>query len=376
MRSYRARWKPPRCGTSSTPGCRECASCSSTTRACAASVPPRTSPWPPCTWHPRRPPGSRACCSTSTAVTSTRSCRSRPTSEAGRRRSGTRGTSVANELRFDGRSVIVTGAGRGVGRCHALQLAARGARVVVADLGGTLDGHGSSAEPADQVVREIEAAGGRAVACHASVADEAGAAAIVDTAREAFGRLDAVVNNAGIGDPDRFEDLSLERFRRMVDVHYFGTLYVLRAAWPHLRAAGYGRIVNTCSEAMLGVNPKLTSYSGAKAGVLGLTRALACEGVKYGILVNGLAPRANTRMTDAKTMAHVMSLPEEQVRDVMLSFRPELVSPAVVFLAHESCELNGEVLVAGGGQVQRLIFSETQGISGEAITAEDIAANL
>jgi NAD(P)-dependent dehydrogenase (short-subunit alcohol dehydrogenase family) len=283
---------------------------------------------------------------------------------------------MTNDLRFDGRSVIVTGGGRGIGRCHALQLAARGARVVVADFGGTLDGKWAATEPADSVVKEILASGGQAVPCYASVASEVGATSIVDTALEAFGRLDVVINNAGIGDPDRFEDLSLERFRQMVDVHYFGTVFVLKAAWPHLRAAGYGRIVNTCSEAMLGVNPKLTSYSGAKGGVLGLTRALACEGVKYGILVNGLAPRANTRMTDAKTMAHVMSLPEEQVKDVMASFLPELVSPAAAFLAHESCRLNGEVLVAGGGQVQRLLISETQGISRPALTAEDIAANL
>src|SRR5262245_21901467 len=117
---------------------------------------------------------------------------------------------MTKELRFDGRSVIVTGAGRGAGRCHALQLAAGGAGVVVADLGGGLDGQGSSTEPADQVVREIRAAGGQAVACYASVADEAGAASIVDTALEAFGRLDAVISNAGIGDPDRFEDLSIE----------------------------------------------------------------------------------------------------------------------------------------------------------------------
>lgn len=283
---------------------------------------------------------------------------------------------MTNELRFDGRSVIVTGAGRGIGRSHALQLASRGARVVVADLGGHADGHGSSTEPADQVVAEIEAAGGEAVASHASVADPAGAASIVDTALEAFGRLDVVVNNAGISDPDRFEDLSPERFGRMVDVHYLGTVNVLRAAWPHLREGGYGRIVNTCSEAMLGVNAKLTSYSGGKGAVFGLTRSLASEGVKYGILVNGVAPRARTRMSDAKTMAHVLSLPEEQVEDLMGPYPPELVSPAAVFLSHESSQLNGEVLAAGGGQIQRLVFSETQGLTGEALTAEDIAANL
>src|SRR5215475_896802 len=134
------------------------------------------------------------------------------------------------ELRFDGRSVIVTGAGRGLGRCHALLLASRGAKVVVADFGGQLDGSGSSAEPAALVVKEIEAAGGEAVACHASVADEAGAASIVQTALDAFGRLDAVINNAGISDPTPFEDIPLEQFRQMLDVHYLGTVHVLKAA--------------------------------------------------------------------------------------------------------------------------------------------------
>jgi hypothetical protein len=169
-----------------------------------------------------------------------------------------------DELRFDGRTAIVTGAGRGVGRAHALLLAARGAKVVVADLGGQLDGSGSSAEPAEQVVKEIIGAGGEAVSCHASVADEAGAASIVRLATGAFGRIDIVVNNAGIADPDRFEDLSPERFRRMVDVHYLGTVYVASSAWPHMMAAGYGRIVNTTSEAALGFVPKATSYGGAK----------------------------------------------------------------------------------------------------------------
>src|SRR5262245_19931053 len=148
-----------------------------------------------------------------------------------------------SELRFDGRSVIVTGAGRGIGRCHAMLLASRGAQVVVADLGGQLDGTGSSSDPADEVVKEIRAAGGTAVACYASVADGAGAASIVQTALDSFGRLDVVVNNAGIADPDWFEDLSLDRYRRMVDVHFVGTVNVVKAAYPHLIAGGSGRIL-------------------------------------------------------------------------------------------------------------------------------------
>jgi len=280
-----------------------------------------------------------------------------------------------NELRFDGRAVIITGAGRGVGRNHALLLAARGARVVVADHGGELDGRGSSAEPAAQVVAEIAAAGGEAVACNASVADEAGAATIVQTALDTFGRIDVVINNAGISDPGWFDDLSLEQFRRMLDVHYLGTVYVLKAAWPHMRAAGYGRIVNTCSEAMGGIHPLMTSYGAAKGAVLGLTRTLSCESEKDGIRVNALAPRANTRLSDPAVLSQVFDVSMDDAKAMIAPFAPELVSPAAAFLAHETCELNGVVLVAGGGQVQRLALMASPGITREHLTPEDVAAN-
>ena len=283
-----------------------------------------------------------------------------------------------SELRFDGRAVIVTGAGRGVGRCHALLLASRGAKVVVADLGGSLEGEGASSEPADDVVDEIKAAGGEAVACYASVADEAGAASIVQAALDAFGRLDAVINNAGIAEPDMFEDLTLERFRRMVDVHYMGTVNVAFAAWPHMLEAGYGRIVNTTSEGALGTVPKCTSYGGAKGGVFGFTRALANDGLRYGIRVNAVAPRANTRLSAPKVLAKTYDLPVDmfEASDTMEKFKPELVSPAAVFLAHESCQLSGEVLVSGGGQVMRMVVMENEGITKDDLTPEDVAGSL
>ncbi len=279
-------------------------------------------------------------------------------------------------MRFDGRTAIVTGAGRGVGRAHARLLAARGAQVVVVDLGGQLDGTGASPEPAENVVKEIKAEGGIAVPCSASVATEEGAHTIVQVALEAFGRVDIIVNNAGISQPDWFDDLTVDRFRQMIDVHFLGSVNVTRAAWPHLQSNGYGRIVNTCSEAAFGMVPKNTSYGSAKGGVFGFTRSLALDARRHGILVNAIAPRASTRLSDTKVLAHVYDLPEETFGEVMDGFAPEFVAPAAAYLAHESCQLNGEVLVAGGGQVLRMAIMQTQGFTSPTLTLEELAANL
>jgi NAD(P)-dependent dehydrogenase (short-subunit alcohol dehydrogenase family) len=281
------------------------------------------------------------------------------------------------ELRFDDRTVVVTGAGRGVGRSHALLFAARGARVVVADLGGNLDGSGSSTEPADEVVKEIEGAGGTAVACYASVAEEAGAASIIDTAIEAFGSIDVVVNNAGIAAPlEWLEDLTNADYRKMVEVHHLGTVYVTKAAWPHMRGAGYGRIVNTTSEGALGMVPKNSSYGSAKGAVLGFTRTSALDGARFGIRVNAVVPRANTRISTPELLSHTYDAPAEMFQGSMQQFAPDLVSPAAVYLAHESCELTGELLISGGGQVMRLALSESQGIRDEHLTPEVVAENI
>jgi NAD(P)-dependent dehydrogenase (short-subunit alcohol dehydrogenase family) len=281
-----------------------------------------------------------------------------------------------SELRFDGRSAIVTGGGRGVGRAHALSLASRGARVVVADLGGAVDGGGGSSEPADEVVKEIQSTGGEAVACYASVADEAGAASIVQTALDAFGRLDIVINNAGISTPELFENQTLAQIRRLVEVHYLGTVYVTKAAWPHLVAAHHGRIVNTCSEGSLGIHEMMTGYGGAKGGVLGFTLGLAAEATKYDIGVNGFSPRIATRMSAPDVLAHVYGQPAERFEGSMNAFPPEVASPAAVYLAHESCPLNGVVLVCGGGDVIRMAVMENQGVRLESVTPETIAANI
>jgi NAD(P)-dependent dehydrogenase (short-subunit alcohol dehydrogenase family) len=282
------------------------------------------------------------------------------------------------ELHFDGRAVIVTGAGRGVGRSHALLLAAKGARVVVADYGVGIDGAGSSRAPAEDVVREITEAGGEAVACYASVAEERGAASIVDTAIEAFGRLDAVINNAGIHDPGSFDELTVNQFRAMFDVHFFGTLFVTRAAWPHFMKSGYGRVVNTVSEAMLGGIPELASYGAAKGAVFGLTRNLATEAPRHGIRVNAIAPRAYTRMSASHSdaLSEYLSMPKELMDQINSSMPPEMCAPAAAFLAHESCPLNGEILQIGMGGVSRIAVVHTAGITKSRLTAEDIAENI
>jgi NAD(P)-dependent dehydrogenase (short-subunit alcohol dehydrogenase family) len=281
-----------------------------------------------------------------------------------------------SELRFDGKSVLVTGAGRGVGRGHALLLASRGARVVVADIGGQLDGSGSSAEPAEQVVDEIRTAGGEAVACHASIAEVEGAAAIVNAAVDSFGGLDIVINNAGIHDPGAFTDLSLENFQRMLNVHYLGVVYVLKAAWPHLKKSGSGRVVNTCSEGMAGMHPNVSSYGAAKGSVMGLTLCLSTECEKDGIRVNAVAPRAATRLADLNTLVEAYGITLEQAKAIMAPFTPEAVAPVAAYLAHESCELNGVVLATGGGQVQRMALMESEGIKIEGLTIEDVASNI
>lgn len=281
------------------------------------------------------------------------------------------------ELRFDGRVALVTGAGRGIGRAHALLLASRGAKVLVADYGGNLEGTSAASQsPADEVVAEIRAAGGEAVANYGSVAEPDQAAAMVETAMDTWGRLDIVINNAGISDLRLFEDIDRDGFQRMTDVHYMGTVHVTKAAWPHLSRAGYGRVVNTCSEGMLGFHGYVTAYGGAKGGVYGFTRTLAAEAPRLGIQVNGIAPRAHTRLGSDESVMLTFNLPREMAEAAMATRPPDLVSPAVAFLAHESCPLNGEVLVSGGDTVHRMLVQLTPGIQSDTMTPEFVAENL
>ncbi|MEU8820602.1 SDR family NAD(P)-dependent oxidoreductase [Actinoplanes sp. NPDC048796] len=272
-------------------------------------------------------------------------------------------------LSFAGRVVIVTGAGRGIGRAHALLLASRGASVVVADRGARVDGYGVDGDdPAGGVADEIRAAGGHAVACRADISRQDEATELVDLAVHEFGRLDAVINNAGIVRPGRFDEIRIEEYQRNLDVHFFGSLYVCRAAWPHLITSGTGRIVNTVSAAMLG-NPLMTHYGSSKGAVFALTRNLALEGAPHGITVNAIAPGAGTRMAESSAA----SLTPEVMHYLRTQLRPEQVSPLAAYLVHPSSTVSGELFNAAGGTVNRAVVVTTTGITDPDLTIETVA---
>jgi len=261
---------------------------------------------------------------------------------------------------------VVTGAGGGLGRQHVLELARRGASVVVNDLGGSVDGSGGSAGPAADVVAEIEAAGGTAVADPNSVATSEGGAAIIQTAIDAYGRVDVVINNAGILRDKSFAKLDDDLIDPVVAVHLKGAFNVTLPAWSHMREQGYGRIVCTASNAGILGNFGQANYGAAKMGLVGLTNVLAIEGAKYDIKANVIAPVATTRMTE--------EVFQDQVRELMA---PAKVTPAVVFLAHEDCPISGEILSAAGGRIARFFVGLTQGwVPDGELTVESIRDNL
>jgi len=269
-----------------------------------------------------------------------------------------------DEHSFDGRVAVITGAGRGIGRAYARLLAERGARVVVNDLGGSMRGEGADAGPAATVTDEIVAAGGDAIADTSDVATEAGARTLVDAAIERFGRLDVLITNAGIIRWADFPDVEPDDFDRHLAVHLWGSFHTARAAWPHMAAQEYGRVVMTTSTGMLGL-PNNASYAAAKAGVIGLARSLATAGVPLGIRVNLVAPAAMTRMAGRSG--------EDADVPASSPMAPELVAPLVGFLAHESCPVTGEIYTAGGGRFARMFVAVAEGyVHPGPVTIEDV----
>jgi NAD(P)-dependent dehydrogenase (short-subunit alcohol dehydrogenase family) len=264
------------------------------------------------------------------------------------------------QIDFDGRVAIVTGAGGGLGRAHALLLASRGAKVVVNDLGGSRDGSGGGSAMADEVVAEITAAGGEAVANYDGVHTWEGGQAIVQTAIDAFGRVDVVVNNAGILRDTSFAKLEEPQLDLVLKVHLYGAFHVARAAWNHLKEQGYGRIVNTTSGSGLYGNFGQSNYSAGKMGQVGLTRTLAIEGAKYGITANVIAPVAKSRMT------------EDIMPPALLErLEPEYVSPLVAYLASEACTDTGRIFSVGGGYIARVAILEGAGVAFDGVPDPD-----
>jgi len=267
-----------------------------------------------------------------------------------------------SEIRFDERVAIVTGAGGGLGREYALLLSQRGAKVLVNDFGGSPDGSGGSAAPAQSVVSEIEKAGGVAAASAETVDTPEGGRAIVEQALDLWGRVDVLVNNAGIAGGGPFHEIPAEEVSKMIGVHVEGAFNVGRAAWPAMLARGYGRVVNTSSSSVFGT-PWTSHYMTAKAGIIGFTRALAQEGAPIGIKANAIMPTAYSRLT--------AMLPAEDFKAWLREhYGPERVAPFVAWLAHEGIPCTGEVFTVGGGRAARVFLGVVPGHTASPPTPE------
>ncbi|MFP5377719.1 MAG: SDR family NAD(P)-dependent oxidoreductase [Acidimicrobiia bacterium] len=264
------------------------------------------------------------------------------------------------EVGFEGRVAVVTGAAGGLGRQHALLLASRGARVVVNDVGGSVRGEGADEGAAARTAQEIVELGGEAVPDAHTVATPEGGEAVVRTALEAFGRVDIVVNNAGILRDKAFHNLTPDLVDPVVDVHLKGAFWVTRPAWALMRAQGYGRVVCTTSSSGILGNFGQSNYGAAKTGLVGLVRVLAAEGARYGIRANAVAPLARTRMT------------EELLGPLADRLSPALVSPVVAWLCSEGCPVSGEVFAVGGGRVARFFTGLTPGWFDPDLTVESV----
>jgi NAD(P)-dependent dehydrogenase (short-subunit alcohol dehydrogenase family) len=269
-------------------------------------------------------------------------------------------------IRFDNRVAIVTGAGGGLGRAYALELARRGAKVVVNDLGGARDGSGASLSAAEAVVAEITAAGGEAMANGASVTDAAAVEKMVAVVKERWGRIDILINNAGILRDKTFVKMSLDDFRQVLEVHLMGSVICTKAVWEIMREQAYGRILMTTSSTGLYGNFGQANYGAAKLGLVGLMKTLALEGAKYNVHTNTIAPLAATRMT------------EDLLPPAMLEkMGPETVAPAALYLVSEEAP-NNAIINAGGGGFERAYVTLTKGIhvKPEDMTPETVAARF
>ena len=267
-------------------------------------------------------------------------------------------------ISFDGRVAIVTGAGGGLGRCHAIELAKLGAKVVVNDLGGAMDGTGGSSEAATNVVEEIKAAGGEAIANGGSVSDARGAKSMVEAAMNAWGRVDILINNAGILRDKSFTKMTMEDFRAVMEVHLIGSVHCTKEVWPIMREQGYGRIVMTTSPSGLYGNFGQTNYGAAKLSLVGFMNSLKIEGAKNNVLTNAIAPVAATRMTESL-------MPAEAFKRL----GPELVTPAVLFLCSDNAP-NGVIMQAAGGRYSIACLVENAGVDlGTDASVDDIADN-
>ncbi len=267
-------------------------------------------------------------------------------------------------ISFKDKVAIVTGAGGGLGRCHALQFAERGAKVIVNDLGGAVDGSGGSSEAADKVVEEIKDMGGDAISNGSSVTDKGGVKKLVDDAMAAYGRIDVLVNNAGVLRDKSFAKVTLDDFEFVVDVHMMGSVYCTKAVWPIMVDQKYGRIVMTSSSSGIFGNFGQSNYGSAKMGVVGLMNTLRIEGQKNNIKVNSLVPVAATRMTEN------LGMPDA----VFDSLKPESVSPAVIFMASEEAP-DGVMISAGAGvfAMAEIVHSEGIALKGDDLNADMLA---
>jgi NAD(P)-dependent dehydrogenase (short-subunit alcohol dehydrogenase family) len=290
---------------------------------------------------------------------------------------------TSTNLRFDEQVAVITGAGGGLGKEYALLLASRGARIVVNDTGGSVTGDGSDIKAADTAAAEIRDLGGEAVADTHSVITPDGGQAIIDTALNAWGRVDMLINNAGIVSDAPFEEMTASRFEPLLDVHLRGAFYVTRPAWKVMREQGYGRILNTCSAAGILGSPGMANYGSAKTGLIGLTRVLAAEAGSDDIKINAIAPIAYTRM-----LAHsidgagrpddpaAQAVLDDLVSQYLQKLEPALVAPVAAFLTHRDCPVSGEIYTVGAGHVSRFFIGRTKGFYSPTLSIEDVRDQL